>query len=161
LNEYSSQIVEKQVLYHNNILLVKFNLISLIKITAMRTFNQIVTYFDLSKSLKRTTRTVDLTKEKTGPPAANQVVPQYIALAIGIVVQPFLQTYLQSHQWADLQLIIGRTVFGLIVAIAIFPAVYKRSWDPGNPIFVQLCSIFSAGLGWQTLFAAGSASFHP
>jgi hypothetical protein len=38
----------------------------------------------------------------------------------------------------------------------IFPGVYKSAFDPGKPLFVQLCAIFTAGVGWQSLFKAGA-----
>lgn len=116
----------------------------------MQILKRVSDYFDLNNNVsRRTTRSIDLKN-------SNYVVPQYVALAIGITVQPFLEHYQAHNNWGDLNLFLGRTIFGLLIGLAIFPAVYKKSWDNDNPIFIQFCSIFSAGLGWQTLIAAGS-----
>ncbi len=42
-------------------------------------------------------------------------------------------------------------MFAIFVGTVIFPAVYKTAFDPTKPIFVQLCAIFTSGLGWQAL----------
>jgi hypothetical protein len=44
------------------------------------------------------------------------------------------------------------------MAIAILPAVYKNAFDPDKPMLVQLCALFSSGLGWQSLFQAGATA---
>lgn len=119
----------------------------------MKIKEKIIDYFDLSKSItKRTTR--DLKNNNS-----NYVLPQYFALTLGVFVQPFLENYQLHGEWGDTKSLLGRAIFGLIIGLAIFPSVYKRSWDNSKPIFVQLCAIFSAGLGWQTIFAAGSNIF--
>jgi hypothetical protein len=83
-------------------------------------------------------------------------VLQYLFLVLGIVAQPFLDKFKLSGQWDyTSSYLISRTVFGCIVGLAVFPAVYRRSWDQSHPVFIQLCTIFSAGLGWQSLLAAG------
>lgn len=107
-------------------------------------------YFDIRKKIPST-------KIRTLAGRTNYVFPQYIALLGGIVVQPFLEYYIQHNDWSFTWQTIGaRTLFGLLVGLAIFPAVYRRAWDNDSPLFVQLGSVFSAGLGWQTLFSAGA-----
>jgi hypothetical protein len=42
------------------------------------------------------------------------------------------------------------------MGIMILPGVYKNSFAPDKPILVQLAAIFTAGVGWQTLFEAAA-----
>jgi hypothetical protein len=77
-------------------------------------------------------------------------LPQYLTLVLGIVVQPFFAAYQQSGQW-NFNGITGRVLFAAIVGLVVFPAVYKRAFDPDKPLFVQLCAIFAVGMGWESL----------
>jgi hypothetical protein len=78
--------------------------------------------------------------------------PQYIALVLGIIMQPPFEHFRNTnpHEWAFASMPVW-IPFALIVAIVIFPAIYKNAFDPTKPIFVQLCTIFASGLGWQAL----------
>jgi hypothetical protein len=95
------------------------------------------------------------------PPTIKQPaawLPQYIAVALGVAVEPFLHTYIATKHWfsnitPDL---LPQTVFGLMMAVLIFPGVYKSSFDPANPRFVQFCAIFATGIGWQSLFSTAA-----
>jgi hypothetical protein len=60
--------------------------------------------------------------------------------------------YRQHGAW-DLSRAVSRVPFALLVGLAVFPAVYRRTLDPEKPLFVQLCLVFAAGLGWQSLWA--------
>lgn len=82
------------------------------------------------------------------------VLPQYIALVLGIVAQPYLMAFQATGSWSvTLTSFVSWTVFALLVGLCIFPGVYKKSFDPGQPRFVQFCTIFVAGIGWKALFA--------
>lgn len=76
--------------------------------------------------------------------------PQYLALVAGIIAQRFLSAYLQTGRW-QLQGFWAFTVAAIIIGILGFPAVYRHSVDPEKHGVVQLCVIFSAGMGWQSL----------
>jgi len=78
---------------------------------------------------------------------------QYLALLAGIFVQPFLAKYRETGTW-NLTGWGGWLIFAAIVGVIVFPSVYRNAFDPTKPIYVQLCAIFAAGLGWQTLFQA-------
>lgn len=80
------------------------------------------------------------------------VIPQYLALVLGIGVQPFLAAYQATGKWSLLGLW-GWVVFAVIVGLIIFPSVYKNSFDTSKPIFVQFCMIFAAGMGWESLLS--------
>ena len=80
------------------------------------------------------------------------VIPQYIALVLGITIQPYLVAF-QKHQDWDFHNLFSWLIFALVTAVTIFPAVYKKTFDPSSSLFVQLCTIFSSGVGWQSLFA--------
>jgi hypothetical protein len=76
--------------------------------------------------------------------------PQYVSLVLGVAVQPFFEAYQQTQLW-NVHGTWGRLLFAVIVGLIIFPSVYRGAFDPDKPIFVQLCAIFAAGMGWQSL----------
>jgi hypothetical protein len=118
----------------------------------MALLDSIAQYFNLNSGVGRA---------KAIGAAPKYVFPQYLVLVLGVVVQPFLEYYMKNNAWpVDLSPLYGRAVFGIFIGIAIFPGVYKNSWDPSSPMIVQLCSIFTAGLGWQTLFATAAHLSH-
>jgi hypothetical protein len=108
--------------------------------------NKLIEYFDLGSELRG-----------RGPKATAKTrrihwFPQYLALFLGIVIQPFFQRYMagvaQAWDPGGLGMWLGASI---VIAVMAFPGVYKTSFDPEKPIFVQLCVIFTAGTGWQTL----------
>ena len=103
----------------------------------------ILDYFDL-----RSRRPAEVKGRRKGQTV--HWLPQYIALVAGVLVQPFFSTYQQAGQW-NFGGLSGRLLFAVLAGIAIFPAVYKHSFDPEKPLFVQLCAIFAAGMGWESL----------
>jgi membrane protein YdbS with pleckstrin-like domain len=105
---------------------------------------RIIDYFDL-----RAREPTEVKSRKTR--RTGNWFPQYVALVLGVLVQPFLSTYQQTGQW-NFGGAAGRLLFAVLVGIAIFPAVYKHAFDPEKPLFVQLCAIFAAGMGWESLF---------
>jgi hypothetical protein len=115
--------------------------------------NAIIRYFDLQSAKREIIAKAQAVGDN--PPAP--VFPQYVALALGIVIQPYLAYYTQHGAWsltfAD---VLARLAFGIIVAAMGFPGVYKRAFDPDKPLFVQLCAIFTAGIGWQSLIQGGA-----
>lgn len=112
----------------------------------MNTLNSIIRYFDLVSDL-RPEGAVGTARGKQLP----AVLPQYIAVVLGILIQPFLATYQLTGMW-NFEGILGRALFALLVGIVILPSVYKNSFDREKPIFVQLCLLFVAGMGWESLF---------
>jgi len=115
-------------------------------------------YFDLNSGVGRRTRKPSALD--VAPKSPKYVLPQYLALVLGVIIQPFLQSFQKDGHWPDLGSICGRLVFGIIVGILIFPGVYKNAWDPEKPLFVQLCAIVASGLGWQTLLATAIPGVH-
>lgn len=117
--------------------------------------NGVIDYFDLQ--LGR--RPVKAVPHKAGGPPPPRVLPQYLALAAGVAVQPFLNHYIETHQWSVSRgAVIAQIAFGLLMAVCIFPGVYRNAFDRSKPLFVQLCAIFTAGLGWESLFKTGVAA---
>jgi hypothetical protein len=115
--------------------------------------NGIVRYFDL-QSMKRS-----LLPEAQGGGGgvSAPVFPQYCAVVLGVVVQPYLQQYMKIGHWSlTVPDVVGRLVFGAIIGLLAFPAVYKNAFDPDKPLIVQLCAIFAAGIGWQSLIEGGA-----
>lgn len=115
--------------------------------------NEVIRYFDLQSERRQILpKAHDAGGEQSAP-----VLPQYLALILGIVVEPFLHYYTEHGSWSiDLSTVIGRISFGVIIGAMVFPGVYKSAFDPSKPRFVQLCTVFSAGIGWQSLIEGGS-----
>jgi membrane protein YdbS with pleckstrin-like domain len=90
------------------------------------------------------------------PPDARKAMPvkgvllQYLILVLGIVVQPFFAAFRAQGAWVFTGQW-GWIVFAAVVGVVVFPAVYRNSFNPQKPLFVQLCAIFTAGMGWESL----------
>ncbi len=111
--------------------------------------DSLVRYFDL-QSARRTAVAGGHNADDPAP-----VLPQYAALAFGVVIEPFLRHYIETGAWAvDLGAVVGRVAFGLVIALVILPSVYRSTFDPTKPILVQLAALVPLGLGWQSLFNA-------
>ncbi len=114
--------------------------------------NTVGSYFDL-QSQNRPLATAAQTKSNINAP----VFPQYFAVCLGVIAEPYLRHYVNSGAWEyDGQAFISRIVFGLVVSIIILPGVYKSSFDPEKPIAVQLAALFPIGIGWQSLVASAA-----
>ena len=111
--------------------------------------DNLLRYLDLQSEQRHPNVTV---KDKGPKSKALPVIPQYVALVLGITIQPYLVAFQENHNW-NLQGLASWLIFALITAVTIFPIVYKKTFDPNSSLFVQLCIIFSAGVGWQSLFA--------
>jgi membrane protein YdbS with pleckstrin-like domain len=111
--------------------------------------NNLLRYLDLQSEKRLLSLTA---KDKNRKSVSLPVIPQYIVLVLGITLQPYLVAFQENHNW-NLQGLAGWLIFALITAVTIFPIVYKKTFDPNSSLFVQLCTIFSAGVGWQSLFA--------
>ena len=121
----------------------------------------IINYFDLQSTVGSVLPTKGAAKRVAAETAAKHaaVLPQYGAVALGVLADPLLRNYIETQHFAlDLAGIAGRTGFALLMAIALLPAVYKNAFDPEKPILVQLCALFASGLGWQSLFQAGATA---
>jgi hypothetical protein len=121
--------------------------------------NNLLHYLDLQSKNRQPTM---IAKNKNRKSVSLPVIPQYIALVSGITIQPFLATFQKSQTW-DFNGFLSWLIFALIIAVAIFPAVYRSAFDPSSNLFVQLCTIFSSGIGWQSLFATTiitSSAYH-
>ena len=109
--------------------------------------NKVLSYFDLREASLSTNEMKGLDDNSV----KNQHwLPQYIALFLGIVVQPSLQNYLNTGKW-DLSGLGGWVIAGIFIAAMALPAVYKNAFDNTKPIFVQFCVLFISGMGWQSL----------
>ena len=111
--------------------------------------NNLLRYLDLQSEQRHLNVTA---KDKGTKSKALPVTPQYLALVLGITIQPYLVAFQQTGHWKFDDLA-NWLIFALITAVTIFPTVYKKTFDPSSSLFVQLCTIFSAGVGWQSLFA--------
>jgi hypothetical protein len=117
--------------------------------------NSVIRYFDLASDL-RSKSAVEKSEKTSLPP----VLPQYIALVLGILIQPFFVSYQQSGAW-QFDGFWGRLLFSVIAGIAVLPGAYKKSFDPEKPVLVQLCLLFVAGMGWQSLLSTAIKAVGP
>jgi hypothetical protein len=115
--------------------------------------NMLTRYFDLASTLGGdSVRNV----EPTGQP---QVLPQYAALTLGIVAEPLITSYIAKRSFSiDWSSAWQSVLFAVLMGIIIFPAVYKDAFDPKRPFIIQLCAIFTSGIGWQSLFQAATGA---
>ncbi|WP_196140843.1 hypothetical protein [Aliikangiella sp. G2MR2-5] len=106
---------------------------------------KIIKYFDLYSNNR--SNNAEFTSSETGGRIHWSL--QYFALVLGIYFEPVLSKY---HETKIFEFSISAPVFFLsaLVGIAIFPSVYKTSFDTEKPTFVALCVIFVTGLGWQS-----------
>lgn len=116
----------------------------------MAAINNLFAYFDLQSKARGQPR---LTGTARGTSGGNlTVLPQYGALLLGIAVQPYFENYRQTGSWAfDVGSAIGWLVFAMIAGLIVFPSVYRKSFDPEQPRFVQFCTVFAGGMGWKAL----------
>ena len=80
------------------------------------------------------------------------LVLQYFALVVGIIAKRFLDVYQTGN--LVFQVSIPLIVFSLIVGAAVFPAVFRKTFDAKDPRLIQLFITFTSGLGYQALFQA-------
>ena len=126
--------------------------------------NDIVRYFDLQSPQRSVTpkgvTAAPRTKHAAEPSAKHaSVLPQYGAVALGVLVDPLLRNYIALDKFNfDFGGLPGRTGFALLMAIVLLPAVYKNAFDPDKPMLVQLCALFVSGLGWQSLFQTAATA---
>ena len=114
----------------------------------------LIEYFDIRK-VKTATGTLEL--RKVGQDDKLPWLWQYLAAVLGIIVKPFLDYYLETGGWLPEGMSFwGQVLFGLIMGMLIFPAIYRSEFDPKNPGFFQFCTLFAAGFGWQSLIDMGA-----
>jgi hypothetical protein len=77
---------------------------------------------------------------------------QYLVLVLGVLIQPFFASYQVTRIW-NFEGFWGWLLFSVIAGIAILPSVYRNSFDRGKPLPVQLCVLFVAGMGWESLLS--------
>ncbi len=126
--------------------------------------NDIVRYFDLHSRQRSVTpkgvTAAPRTKRAAEPSAKHApVLPQYAAVAAGVLVDPLLRSYIDSETFNfDFWSLLARAGFALLMAILLLPAVYKNAFDPDKPLLVQLCALFTSGVGWQSLFQTAATA---
>jgi hypothetical protein len=109
--------------------------------------NNLIGYFDLySRYRNEAARAFEGTGSRFGSPV--WIALQFLALVLGIIAKLFIDTVNKdstpSVSWI-------RFIVTGIIALSIFPAVYKKTLDASEPGFVHLCVIFTSGLGYETL----------
>ncbi len=114
--------------------------------------NGFVRYFNILADVRSANTAKDIAPPAPGAPSVSWL-PQWLALVAGVIVQPFFAAYQKNGSW-DVHGVWGWLVAAVIIAMVVFPAVYRNAFDPTKPLFIQIIPIFTAGLGWNTLFSA-------
>jgi hypothetical protein len=116
--------------------------------------NKLLRYFDINADVKAGQaplgRALTPEEKKRQPKAW----PQWLALLAGIYIQPALTDFRRTGQWNFALAGWQWFLFSAIVAIVIFPSVYRAAFDDKRPWLVHFAPIFTAGLGWEALFGA-------
>ena len=79
---------------------------------------------------------------------------QYLGVLLGIFAQPIIVQRKKGGP-SDIRFdfaSIGYLVASIVVAIVIFPGIYRPMPPATHPRFVQFCILFGAGIGWQAIF---------
>ena len=114
----------------------------------MGPLNTITRYFDLF-SRCRTTNVEALSEGDDDKAPSNWwLLAIYLALLAGIFAKGLLEDFAKEtpEPWNW-----GRIVTAIILSITSFPGVYKTAMEESGPGFVQLCVIFTAGIGVKTV----------
>jgi hypothetical protein len=112
--------------------------------------NRIIRYFDLYSNVRP-----ELPRERGAGASEPSALLQWIALVLGVIIQPYLTQYRTNGAWNfNTGNFWSWLLFSVITAIIVFPAVYKNAFDPKKPILLQLIPIFTSGLGWEALLGA-------
>jgi hypothetical protein len=106
--------------------------------------------------VKRSNTSVPPAPTPAAEPGAFHWLPQYIALVAGIAVQPYFQEYMVNHRFlttwrATWQWFLASAIIGVMA----LPAVYRGTIDVRRPLVLQLCVIFTAGIGWNNIVRTG------
>jgi hypothetical protein len=109
--------------------------------------NEIVRYFDINSHIRPTRPVGKAAKEDT---VELHWFPQWVALLLGVLIQPFFQGFRTTGHWSFASSW-GWVLFALIASFILFPAIYRRAFDAGKPVIVLLAPIFTAGLGWESM----------
>lgn len=115
-------------------------------------WNGLIRYFDLQSSQRSKSPKGHASSTNHAP-----VIPQYVAVSLGVIVEPFLRHYIASGSWGvDVSTLLGRVIFGLIIGIVILPGIYKSTFDSTKPVSIQVAALFPLGIGWQSLFTSAT-----
>jgi hypothetical protein len=95
--------------------------------------NEIVSYFDL-QSRQRPSIHAGAARATAADQSHAPVLPQYAAVAAGVLVDPLLRRYIDSQTFNfDFWSLLTRAGFALLMGILLLPAVYKNAFDPEKP----------------------------
>lgn len=101
--------------------------------------NEIVGYFDLQSRQRppkpsKAKRPSGAARTAAADRHHAPVLPQYAAVAAGVLVDPLLRSYVDSETFNfDYWSLLARAGFALLMAILLLPAVYKNAFDPESP----------------------------
>lgn len=116
-------------------------------------------YFDLSQpvAFRATRRTPHSRQAATAAPAPSQQlslhwqIATYCILLVSIVSSRFLDLY-RAGVAGSFELDLKYLLFIAIASLLAFPVVYdKARLNKDQPIFLQICLVFTAGMGWEKI----------
>ena len=107
---------------------------------------QVVGYFDLFSRHRSTVAEATSGSTET-PPSVLWQVALYLALLLGI----YAKGYLVDSGTPPSN---GRFLAAIIAAVVAFPGAYRSAMESAGPGLVQLCVVFTSGIGVKTLVDA-------
>lgn len=120
---------------------------------------KVIQYFD-PNARPPTASAEAATTDSGGGKASLLWWPQYVVLALGVFLEPYLAHYQAQGTW-QFEGGIGRAFFSVIIAFLIFPNVFRQLASEPKPWPILLAPIFAAGLGYQTLMASAIKAIVP
>ncbi len=113
-----------------------------------------MSYFSLYRKRHDTSIFKSDASTEAPPEKGPHAVFQWLALLLGVLVQPFYAFYKELKSLGSLEEVYTDyyfVIFAVIVSVVAFPTVYRNSFDANRPKWMQLIPVFTAGLGWQTI----------
>lgn len=85
----------------------------------------------------------------------------YLGLIIGVMVEPLIPT-INDPSMKDISAAFAwpRALGAAIIALAIFPQVYKSALDRDQPVLAQAGVVLMAGIGWRSTFEGLTHGMH-
>ena len=115
-------------------------------------------YFNLFARRRSPFEAKEVPESVNAPLTMQRQIAIWVGLMVGVLMQPIfpiLATISDEALWAALWS--GRTLVAALIALIIFPSVYKNAFNPTEPLLAQIGTVLMAGIGWRSV-VDGAAS---
>lgn len=110
-------------------------------------------YFDLFQPKQRMQSDGARQRATNGITGVLRQLLIYLGLLAGVVLEPLIgmvRTITAENVYDALAW--PHALVSAIIALAIFPGVYRSTFDPEQPVLSQAGTILMAGIGWRTFW---------